>query len=84
MNYFTKCIDAKALASILEREVRKFICRKVITRFEVSREMVFDNGCQFDTDLIQDYCVEYDIQKRFMAFARPQMNGKPSPPTSRS
>ena len=48
-----------------------------------SREMVFDNGCQFDTDLLQNYCDEYGIQKRLVAVAKPQMNGNLSPPTSR-
>jgi len=49
VDYFTK------------KEVRKFIWKNIITRFRVPRAMVFDNGQQFDTDKLRDYCAGYGM-----------------------
>jgi len=36
--------------------------------------MIFDNGRQFETDRLRDYCARYGIQTRYTAVARPQTN----------
>jgi len=36
--------------------------------------MIFDNGQQFDTDKLHNYCADYGIQTRFRVVARPQTN----------
>jgi len=33
VDYFTKWVEAEAMASIIENEVRKFIWKNIITRF---------------------------------------------------
>ena len=38
--------------------------------------MIFDNGRQFDTDKLRDYCASYGIQMRDTAVTRPQTNGQ--------
>jgi len=55
VDYFTKWIEAKAVASITIAEVRKFIWRNIITRFGIPRAIIFDNGRQFDTNKLTDY-----------------------------
>ena len=72
VDYLTKWVEAEAVASITEREVHKFIWKNIITRLGVPRAMVFDNDRQFNTDKIRDYCVKYDIQKRFIVVTRSQ------------
>jgi len=64
------------MASIIENEVQKFIWKNIITRFGVPKAMIFDNGRQFDTDKLRDYCASYGIQTRYTAVARPQTNGQ--------
>jgi len=62
VDYFTKWVEAEAVASITEHEVRKFIWKNIITRFGVPQVIIFDNGRQFDTDKLRDYCAGYGIQ----------------------
>jgi len=76
IDYFTKWVEAEVVASITENEVRKFIWKNIITRFGVPKAMIFDNGRQFDTDKLRDYCASYGIQTRYTAVARPQTNGQ--------
>ena len=76
VDYFTKSVEAEAVASITKREVRKFIWKNIITHFGVSKAMVFDNSRQFDTDKLRDYCAYYGIQTQFIVVARPQTNGQ--------
>jgi len=44
VDYFTKWVEAEAVASITENEVRKFIWKNIVTRFRVLKTMIFDNG----------------------------------------
>jgi len=74
VDYFTKWVEEEAIASITKREVQKFIWKNIITRFGVPRAMVFNNGRQFDTDKLRDYCATYGMQTQFTAVARPQTN----------
>jgi len=43
VDYFTK-VEAEAVASITENEVRKFIWKNIVTRFGVPQTIIFDNG----------------------------------------
>jgi len=47
--------------------------------FGVTKAMMFDNGKQFNTDKVQNYCADYGIQMRFIADVRPQTNGQAEP-----
>jgi len=58
VDFFIKCVEAEAVVSITEREVRKFIWKNIITRFGIPRAMVFDNGRQFKTNKLWDYCAD--------------------------
>ena len=55
VDYFTKWIEAEAMASITTAKVRKFIWKNIIACFGVPRIMIFDNGWQFDTTKITDH-----------------------------
>ena len=44
VDYIIKCAEAEALANILDVDVKKFVCRNIITRFGVLESLVFDNG----------------------------------------
>jgi len=43
IDYFTKWVEAEAVASITENKVRQFIWKNIITRFGVPKAMIFDN-----------------------------------------
>jgi len=47
VDYFTKWIEAEAIASITTAEVRKFVWRNIITCFGIPCTIIFDNGWHF-------------------------------------
>nr|KYP60268.1 hypothetical protein KK1_015721 [Cajanus cajan] len=44
VNYFTKWIEASALAKITAQNVKKFIWKNVICRYSIPHTLVTDNG----------------------------------------
>ena len=56
INYFTKWVEAKALATTMEKNVRSFIWRNIICRYGIPRVLVSDNGKQFDNESFKDFC----------------------------
>ncbi|KAL0439563.1 UNVERIFIED_CONTAM: hypothetical protein Slati_2439300 [Sesamum latifolium] len=76
IDYFTKWIEAEPLACITEGEVMKFIWKNIIYRFGVPREIVSDNGRQFQGRRIQEWCQGLHIRQRFTIVAHPQSNGQ--------
>ena len=75
INYFTKWVEAEALATITERNIRSFVWRNIIYKFEISRVLVSDNGKQFDNIAFRDFCSELGIKNHYSSPAHPQANG---------
>ena len=44
IDYFTKWVETKALATIMEKNVRNFVWRNIIYRYRIRRVLVLDNG----------------------------------------
>ena len=44
IDYFTKWVETKALATIMEKNVRSFVWRNIIYRYKIPRVLVSDNG----------------------------------------
>ncbi|KAL0421739.1 UNVERIFIED_CONTAM: putative protein K02A2.6 [Sesamum latifolium] len=76
VDYFTKWIEAEPLARITEGEVMKFILKNIICRFGILREIISDNGHQFQGRKIQEWCQGLRIKQRFTTVAHPQANGQ--------
>ncbi|XP_028109536.1 uncharacterized protein LOC114308194 [Camellia sinensis] len=75
-DYFTKWVEAEPLATIKEKEVKKFVWQNVITRFGIPRALVSDNGTQFDGKLFHGFCEELKIEFYNSTPAYPQSNGQ--------
>ncbi|GJX98810.1 reverse transcriptase domain-containing protein [Tanacetum coccineum] len=54
MDYFTKWIEAKAMAIITGSQVKKFVWDNIVCRFGLPREIVSDNGKQFNDNPFKD------------------------------
>ncbi|KAL0455176.1 UNVERIFIED_CONTAM: hypothetical protein Slati_0856800 [Sesamum latifolium] len=76
VDYFTKWVEAEPLARITEGEVMKFIWKNIICRFGIPREIISDNGRQFQGRKIQEWCQGLRIKQRFTTVAHPQANGQ--------
>ena len=76
-DYFTKWAEAEAeaLANIRDVDVKNFVWKNIITRFEVSDTIIFDNGLQFDSRVFRDFCHDLGIMNRYSTSAYPQSNG---------
>ena len=46
-DYFTKWIEAEAFHQVRNREVKNFIWKNVICKFDVPKEILIDDGSQF-------------------------------------
>ena len=76
VDYFTKWVKAKPLATITEQNVQKFVWRSIICRFEIPRALVSDNGKQFDNPKFRDFCAELRIKNYYSSPAHPQADGQ--------
>ncbi|XP_057808674.1 uncharacterized protein LOC131023143 [Salvia miltiorrhiza] len=76
VNYFSKWIEAEAVTKIDDNTVEKFIWKNICCRYGVPRILVSDNGTQFTSKKIEDFCSRMDIIQKFVSVAHPQANGQ--------
>nr|GEX41284.1 reverse transcriptase domain-containing protein [Tanacetum cinerariifolium] len=74
MDYFTKWIEAKAMATITGGQVKKFVWDNIVCRFGIPSEIISDNGKQFSDNSFKDWCDKLNIIKRFASVKHPQSN----------
>nr|GEW88677.1 putative ribonuclease H-like domain-containing protein [Tanacetum cinerariifolium] len=55
MDYFTKWIEAKAVATITDSQVKKFVWDNIVCRFGLPREILSHNGKQFSDNPFKDW-----------------------------
>ncbi|XP_075654832.1 uncharacterized protein LOC142625003 [Castanea sativa] len=72
IDYFTKWVEVKPLATIIERNVRNFDWKSIIYRFGIPRFFVFDNGKQFDNDAFRDFCRQLGVKNHYFSRAHPK------------
>ncbi|XP_012846942.1 PREDICTED: uncharacterized protein LOC105966912 [Erythranthe guttata] len=76
VDYFSKWVEAVAVARITDTEVMKFIWQNICCRYGLPRDLISDNGTQFNSAKIQGWCAGLGIKQRFAAVAHPQANGQ--------
>ncbi|GKF08765.1 reverse transcriptase domain-containing protein, partial [Tanacetum coccineum] len=75
MDYFTKWIEAKAVATISGTQVKKFVWDNIVCHFRLPEEIVSDNGKQFSGDPFKDWCKKLNIIQHFASIKHTQSNG---------
>ena len=75
-DYFSKWIEADAFASIKDRDVTRFIWKKIVCRFGIPRSIISDNGLQFDNRVYRNFCQELKIRNLYSTPRYPQSNGQ--------
>ena len=76
IDYFTKWVEAEALATITEKNVLSFVWRCIICRFGIPRVLISDNGRQFDNESFWDFCSQLGIKNHYSSPAHLQANGE--------
>ena len=76
IDYFTKWVEAEALATIMEKNIRSFVWRNIICRYGIPMVLVSDNGKQLDNNAFRDFCSELGIKNHHSSPAHPQADGQ--------
>nr|GEZ50000.1 reverse transcriptase domain-containing protein [Tanacetum cinerariifolium] len=75
MDYFTKWVEAKAVATTTGGQVKRFVWDNIVYRFGITGEIISDNGKQFADNPFKDWCDKLNITQRFASVKHPQSNG---------
>nr|XP_043627928.1 uncharacterized protein LOC122599476 [Erigeron canadensis] len=76
IDYFTKWVEAKPLATISGKHMEKFVWEHIITRFGIPETIISDNGKQFCERKFKSFCENLEIHQSFTSVAHPQANGQ--------
>ncbi|GKA37833.1 reverse transcriptase domain-containing protein [Tanacetum coccineum] len=71
IDYFTKWIEAKPVATITGNQVKKFVWDNIVCRFGLPGEIVSDNGKQFRDNLFKYWCKKLCIRQCFASVKHP-------------
>ena len=76
IDYFTKWVEAKPLAKLIEQNVRNFVWKNIIYRFGIPRVLVSDSGRQIDNIPFREFCEQLGIRNHYSSPSHPQANGQ--------
>nr|XP_023886865.1 uncharacterized protein LOC111998971 [Quercus suber] len=71
-----KGVEFEALENIRDVDVKKFVRKNIVTRFEVPESLVSDNRLQFHSKAFRKYYSDLRIKNRYSTLAYPQGNGQ--------
>ena len=74
LEYFTKWIEAKALAKITSATLISFVWQRIIYRFGVSSYIIVNNRKQFDCTEFRNFCSELGIKLAFSSMNHLESN----------
>jgi IS30 family transposase len=75
VEYFSKWIEAKLLATITSATVQKFFWQNIVCCFGVLKAITVDNGTQFDAKTFKTFCNQIGTKIRFTSVRHPESNG---------
>ena len=76
IDYFTKWVEAEALATITKAKVQNFVWKNIVCRFGIPRTIISDNGHQFDSQKFRSFCSGLGIKNKYSSPGHPQANGQ--------
>jgi len=76
IDYFTKWIEAKPLATITAQQVQQFVWKDIICRYGVPHTIIIDNGRQFINKELAKFYTSLGIKHVTSSVEHPQANGQ--------
>ena len=67
IDYFTKWVEAEALATVIKKNVRSFVWRNIVCKYGIPKVLVSDNERQFDNESFKDFCSQLRIKNRYFS-----------------
>ena len=71
IDYFTKWVEAEALAMITEAKVRSFVWKNIVCRFGIPQTIISDNGRQFDSQGFKSFYSSLGIKNKYSSLGHP-------------
>jgi len=71
INYFTKRVEAEVVSRITADGIKKFYRKMIICRFGLPKYFVTDNGTQFASVRVIDFCNQLGVQTNFVSVIHP-------------
>jgi hypothetical protein len=75
VEYFSKWIEAKPLATITSVTVQKIFWQNIVCRFGVPKAIIVDNEKQFDAEAFKEFCAQIGTKIHFASVRHPESNG---------
>jgi hypothetical protein len=75
VEYFSKWIEAKPLATKTSITVQKLFWQNIVCRFGVLKAITVDNGTQFDAKTFKEFCDQIGTKIHFASVRHPESNG---------
>jgi hypothetical protein len=75
VEYFSKWIEAKALATIISTTIQKIFWQNIICHFGVPESITFANGTQFDFEAFKAFCNQVGTNIHFASVRHPESSG---------
>jgi IS30 family transposase len=75
VEYFSKWIEAKPLATITSVTVQKFFWQNIVCCFGVPKAITVDNGTQFDAETFKEFCDQIGTKIHFASVRHPESSG---------
>jgi hypothetical protein len=74
VEYFSKWIEVKPLATITLVTVQNFFWQNIVCRFGVPKAITVDNGTQFDAEAFKELCDHIGTKIHFASVRHPESN----------
>ena len=71
IDYFTKWVEAEALATITEAKIQNFVWKNIICKFGIPLTIISDNGWQFDSQDFRDFGSGLGIKNQYSSPRHP-------------
>ena len=75
IDYFTKWVEAEALAMITEAKVQNFVWKNIVCKFGIPRTIISNNGRQFNNHRFRSFCSNPGIKNKYSSPGHLQANG---------
>jgi hypothetical protein len=75
VEYFSKWIEAKPLATITSATIQKFFWQNIVCCFGMPKAITVDNGTQFDAETFRAFYDQIGTKIHFTSVRHPESNG---------
>ncbi|XP_038678394.1 uncharacterized protein LOC119979838, partial [Tripterygium wilfordii] len=75
IDYFTKWVEAASYSNVTSGVVVRFLRKEIVCRYGVPERIITDNGTNFNSKMVKDFCDQFKIYHHNSTPYRPKMNG---------